>query len=320
VTADGTGTTNSRQLHLATMDRAYARGRRAAWLGVTLNLALGLLKLVAGLLGNCFALVSDAVHSFSDVVTSLAVLLGMRISAKPADSEHPYGHSRAEAIIGLYVAMALAAAGVMVAREALSRIAVEQVMPAWYTLLAAGISVVVKEGLYQYKSRLGRQIHSRAITADAWHHRSDALSSVAVFVGIVISRWTGAWWADGAAALVVAVSIIWAGLSLLKSTMDELMDRQAPDEMLRAVRSIARGVPGVVDVEKLFVRKAGLEYLVDVHIEVEPHLTVMQSHEIAHAVQSTLQSRLPHIHSVLVHIEPAGRRIASGMGGSDQTV
>ena len=294
----------SYRTHLETMQGAYRSGRWAAWLAILTNAGLGVAKLVAGLLGGSFALVSDAVHSFSDVATSFGVLVGMRISARPADAEHPYGHSRAEAIVGLYIAMALAAAGVLVAREALNRFERPHMPPAVYTLIVAGLSVFIKEGLYQYKSRLARRIHSRAIMADAWHHRSDALSSIAVFVGIGLTRWAGLVWADELATLAVAVCILWAAISLMQSSSDELMDRQADEQMVEAVRAAAVVVPEVVLIDKLFIRKAGLEYLVDVHIHVDPELSVKQSHEIAHNVQQAIQQALPHIHSVLVHTEP----------------
>jgi len=302
----------SYQAHVDTMRQAYRRGRWAAWLAILTNSALGVAKLVAGVLGHSFALVSDAIHSFSDIATSLGVLVGMRISARPADAEHPYGHSRAEAIIGLYIAMALAGAGVFVAREAISRLGKPQVMPAGYTLIVVAVAVAVKEALYQYKSRLARRIRSRSLMADAWHHRSDALSSIAVFVGIALVRWTDLAWADEAATLVVAVCILWAGVSLMRSSSDELMDRQADEHLLATVRAAAAAVEGVARVEKLFVRTAGLEYLIDVHVQVDPHLTVAEAHEIAHAAQEAIQRAVPHTHSVLVHLEPHAGEPSSG--------
>lgn len=294
----------SYQAHVDTMDRAYRHGRWAAWAAIVTNATLGIAKLVAGLLGHSFALVSDAIHSFSDIATSLGVLAGMRISARPADAEHPYGHSRAEAIIGLYIAMALAGAGVFVAREAISRLGKPQVIPAGYTLVVVAVAVAVKEALYQYKSRLARRISSRSLMADAWHHRSDALSSVAVFAGIAMVRWTHLAWADEAATLAVAVCILWAAVSLMHTSSDELMDRQADKRLLQTVREVAGAVAGVARVEKLFIRTAGLEYLIDVHVQVDPRLTVAEAHEIAHAAQQAIQHALPHTHSVLVHLEP----------------
>lgn len=295
----------SYQTHLEAMGRAYQQARWASWLALWINAALTIGKLIAGLAGHSLALVSDAINSLGDMITTSGVLIGMRISAWPATARHPYGYSRAEAIIGLYLAMALAGAGVWVGRQGVLDLArPHHETPAWYTLLVAVAVVVIKESLYQYKIRVARQLQSQALKAAAWDHRSDAIAGLAVFVGLALERWAGLWWGDEAATLVVAVTILWAGLSLMHGNISELLDCQADVSFLQEVRDAARNVPGVAAIDKLFARKAGLEYLVDVHVQVDPDLAVRRAHEIGHQVQEAIQHALPHIHSVLVHIEP----------------
>lgn len=308
----------SYRMHLEAMDVAYRQGRWAAWLALGVNAALGVTKLVAGLLGNSFALVSDAVNSFGDLFTTGGVIIGMRLSAKPADREHPYGHSRIEAIIGLYLSLAVAAAGAWIGYEGLQRMGQSPPVPEWYTLLVAAGVVIVKESLYQYKIRVARRLASQSLMAAAWDHRSDAISSTAVFVGLALARWAGVPWGDTAATLVVAVAILWAGVGLMRASAHELMDRQADMDFLDSVRRAAGLVHGVAALDKLFVRKAGLEYLVDVHVEVDPELNVRRAHDIAHEVQEAIQHALPQVHSILVHIEPHGQVGGSSVQRSEE--
>ncbi len=295
----------SYQAHLAAMQEAYGQARWASWLALWVNAALTVGKLVAGLLGHSLALISDAINSIGDMITTSGVLVGMRISAWPATARHPYGYSRAEAIIGLYLAMALAGAGVWVGRQGLLELARPQHLePAWYTLAVAAAVVLIKESLYQYKIRVARRLQSQALRAAAWDHRADAIAGLAVFVGLAVERWAGLWWGDKAATLVVAVTIIWAGVSLMHGSISELLDSQADVGFLQEVRDAAGNVPGVAGIDRLFVRKAGLEYLVDLHVEVDPNLSVERAHDLAHDVQQTIQHALPQIHGILVHIEP----------------
>jgi len=310
----------SYKTHLDAMHKAYGQARWASWLALWINAVLTVGKLVAGLLGNSLSLVSDAINSIGDMVTTSGVLLGMRISAWPATAKHPYGFSRVEAVIGLYLAMALAGAGVWIGREGLLQLHRPESPPEWYTLLVAAAVVVIKESLYQYKIRVARRLQSQALKAAAWDHRSDAIAGTAVLIGIALSRW-GYWWGDGAATLVVAGTIIWAGLSLMHGNISELLDSQADVAFLQEIREAARGAAGVAAIDKVFVRKAGLEYLVDLHVEVDPNLNVERAHEIAHEVQEAIQRALPHIHSILVHIEPhrPERHAEGGPQGEDST-
>jgi cation diffusion facilitator family transporter len=283
----------------------YRRSRRAAFAGLAVSLALGLAKLAGGVWGHSIALLSDAVHSLGDCLTAAAVWGALLWAQQPADREHPYGHTRAEAVAGSNVALLLILSALWVAWEALHTLAEPSPPPEAYTLWIAGASILLSEGLYQFSSRVARQTGSRAVLAAAWDQRLDALGSLAVLVGLALARWAGVHAADHVAALFVAVMILWAGVGLFWGSVHELMDRQAEPEMLDAVRREAQAVPGVWGVEKLLVRKAGLEHLVDIHIEVDPQLSVREGHAIGHAVKDRLLEKLLTVKDVLVHLEPA---------------
>lgn len=292
--------------HAAPKVAIYRDAMRATALGLAINLALGVVKLVGGIVGDAFALVSDSVNSLGDVVTSTVVLGALWIAQRPPDDEHPYGHTRAEAIAGSNVALLVIASALVVAYQALARLGAPHDAPPVWTLWIAGSNVVIKEGLYRYKLRVGRRTQSSAIIAHAWDHRADALSALAVLVGLGLVRVGGPAWliADELAALVVAGAIIWSGAMLFRSSVMELMDVQAAEPLVSQVRATAAGVAGVADVEKLWLRKTGLEYLADIHIEVDPLLTVHEGHRIGHQVKSRLLAEFPTLRDVLVHLEP----------------
>jgi len=285
----------------------YRQARRAAVWGVGLSVGLGVLKLAGGVFGHSSALVSDAVHSFGDALTSIAVWGSLLWAQRPADREHPYGHTRAEAVAGSNVALLLVLSGLGIGWEAATTLGEPSAAPEWYTLAIAALSIVVKEALFRYESRVAHATGSGAVRAAAWDHRLDAVGSLAVLVGLAVSFWGGPAWraADKVAALAVAVVVLWAGGSLFWGSVQELMDRQAGPEVLDEVRREAEAVSGVLGVEKLFVRKTGLEYLVDIHVEVDPELSVREGHGVGHAVKDRLMKRLVTIKDVLVHIEPA---------------
>lgn len=292
--------------HAAPKVAIYRDAMRATALGLVINLALGVVKLVGGIVGDAFALISDSVNSLGDVVTSTVVLGALWIAQRPPDDEHPYGHTRAEAIAGSNVALLVIASALVVAYQALARLGAPHDAPPVWTLWIAGSNVVIKEGLYRYKLRVGRRTQSSAIIAHAWDHRADALSALAVLVGLGLVRVGGPAWlvADELAALVVAGAIIWSGAKLFRSSVMELMDVQAAEPLVSQVRATAAGVAGVADVEKLWLRKTGLEYLADIHIEVDPLLTVHEGHRIGHQVKSRLLAEFPTLRDVLVHLEP----------------
>jgi cation diffusion facilitator family transporter len=295
---------------LPTRPSAYQDATRAAILGLVVNLALGLIKLVGGLAAGSFALLADAVNSLGDVFSSVVVLVALRVAQAPPDAEHPYGHSRAEAIAGSNVALLVILSALYVGYEAIRRLTVTHELPPAWTLWVAGANAVIKEALYRYKMTVGRRTGSSAVIANAWDHRSDAMCSLAVFVGLAIVRVGGPrWiWADEAAAFVVVAMILWTGAALFRKSASELMDVQADDELVKQIRQTAAAVPGVAGIEKLWVRKSGLEFLADMHIEVDPQMSVADGHAIGHDVKDRLLERFPLLRDVLVHLEPAGHR------------
>lgn len=284
----------------------YREVTRAAWLGLVVNLLLGIVKLFAGIIGHSFALIADAVNSIGDVVTTVVVLFALRVAQLPADDEHPYGHTRAEGIAATNVALIVIFSALLVGREAIQRFNSDHAIPPPWTLWIAGANIVIKEGLYQYKMRVGKRTGSAAIIANAWDHRSDALCALAVLIGLAIVRIGGPSfvWADEAASLVIVIAIVWSGIKLFRSSASELMDVQADSEYVDQIRAAALSVVGVEDVETLWVRKSGLEYFADIHIEVDQHLSVAEGHRIGHQVKDHLLESFASLRDVLVHLEP----------------
>ena len=284
----------------------YRDGRRAAAWGIALALGLGLVKVLAGVFGHSLALLSDAVHSLVDAAISGALLGALFVAERPADREHPYGHGRAEALAGAAVALLLMLLAAGIAWAAVASLRDKGPAPETFTLAVAAGCALFQEGMYHYSSRVARRTGSGALMATAWDYRLDALGALAVVVGVTLAKWGGpSWhWADHGAALVVAATVFWVGGGLLRDNIDSLMDRQAGPEVLEAVRSEAAAVPGVRAVEKLRIRKVGLEYLVDIHVEVDPDETVVEGHDIAHKVKDRLIHHVPAVRDVLVHVEP----------------
>lgn len=287
----------------------YRQARKAAGWGIAMSLGLGLAKLLGGVFGHSLALVSDAVHSLVDAAISAALLGALLVAQRPADYEHPYGHARFEAVAGSGVAVLLILLALGIGHEAIGTLDRVGPIPSTYTLFIAMGGAIFQEALYRYDRRVARETGSAALLATAWDYRLDALGGVAVVGGVSLARWGGpSWaWADHAAALVVATTVLWVGGTLLWGNIQDLMDRQADPALLDAVRLEALGVEGVRGVETLRVRKVGLEYLVDIHVEVDPDRTVRDGHAIAHAVKDRVIGQFVPIRDVLVHVEPADR-------------
>jgi cation diffusion facilitator family transporter len=280
--------------------------QRANWIGLLFNFGLGLAKLIGGVLASSFALIADSVNSLGDTITSVIVLYSLKVAQFPADDEHPYGHSRAEGIAALTVSLIIIFSALAVTWETLTRLQGQPELPPAWALWIAGINVLIKEGLYRYKIKVGRRTGSLATIANAWDHRSDALSALAVLTGLAMMRYGGQnlAWADKAAAMIVALAIVWAGVKLFRQSASELLDVQADEEMVCSIRSTAEPIAGVQAVEKLWVRKSGLEYFIDIHLQVEPTMTVQEGHHIGHLVKQRLMAEYPSIRDVLVHLEP----------------
>lgn len=284
----------------------YREAIRAALLGLVVNLTLGIVKLVGGIAGGSFALISDAVNSLGDSLTSIVVLGALWYAQRPADQEHPYGHTRAEAVAASNVALLILISALFVGWEAISRLNTQHDIPPSWTLWIAGANVIIKEALYRYKRRIGQKTGSAAILANAWDHRSDALCSLAVLIGLSIVLWGGpaCIWADEMAALLVVAAIVWSSGLLFRSSVSELLDPQADEQLVAQIRDTALQVPGVRHVETLRVRKTGLEYLADIHIQVDANLTVDEGHRIGHRAKDRLLHEFASLRDVLVHLEP----------------
>jgi cation diffusion facilitator family transporter len=282
----------------------YRESRRAALWGIGVSLALGGVKLLGGLFGHSLALLSDAVHSLVDAAVSAALLAALVLAQRPADREHPYGHGRLEAVAGAGLALILLALATAIAYESLATITVRHAPPAGFTLLIAGGGAFIQEMLYQYVSRVARRTGSAALLATAWDYRLDALGGIGVLVGVALAKWAGWSWADHVAAGLVAATVYWIGGGLLWENVQSLMDRQADPEILEAVKAEALAVPGVLAVEKLRVRRMGIEHIAEIHVQVDGRESVSGGHEIAHAVKDRIMGRLPSISDVVVHIEP----------------
>jgi cation diffusion facilitator family transporter len=284
----------------------YRESRQAALWGIGVSLTLGGVKLLGGLFGHSLALLSDAMHSLVDAVISTALLAALIVAQRPPDREHPYGHGRVEAVAGAGVALVLLALAAAIAYESLSTFAERHAPPAGFTLLIAGGGAIFQELLYRYVSRVARRTGSAALLATAWDYRLDALGGIGVLIGVAMAKWAGWLWADHAAAVLIAGTVLWIGGRLLWENVQSLIDRQADPELLRHIRMEAERVPGVLAVEKLRVRRMGIEYVVEIHIEVDENITVRGGHEIAHAAKALLVKNIPSISDVVVHVEPFG--------------
>jgi cation diffusion facilitator family transporter len=285
---------------------AAGRGMKSAVLGIGVNLALALAKCSAGLLGRSFALVADGVESLADVFSGLVVYFGLKIATKPPDADHPYGHGKAEPMAALAVSLALMAAALGIIHGAVREIIKPSVTPAPYTLVVLAGVLIVKELLFRHVVSVGESIGSIAVRTDAWHHRSDALTSAFAFIGISIALLGGPGWqaADGWAAVCAALVILYNAWRQLRPALLELFDT-APDPNIEAqVRAIARRVPGILGLDKCFVRKMGFQFYVDLHIVVRGDLTVREGHLLSHRVEDEILHAVPQAAEVLVHVEP----------------
>ncbi|MCX6967912.1 MAG: cation diffusion facilitator family transporter [Verrucomicrobia bacterium] len=287
---------------------AHATGQRFALQGMFVNLALAFIKISAGLLGHAYALIADGVESLLDIGSSLVIWSGLKFAAKPPDEEHPYGHGKAEPIAALVVALVVLSTATGLAIQSVREIqAPLQAAPKPFTLVVLVGVVLVKEFLFRRVVQLGDEVGSTALKTEAWHHRSDAITSVAAFIGISIALVGGKGYevADKIAALIACAVIATNGVLLLIPAFLEIMDTAPAKNVSRAIRETARTVHGVREIDKCHVRKMGLEYYVDIHVLVDGNLSVREGHEIAHDVKDRLRAEHPAVRDVLVHIEPA---------------
>jgi len=282
------------------------RSLRATFAGLAVNVVLVAAKFLAGFLGHSQALIADAVESLADIFSSIVVWRGLVVAETPPDEDHPYGHGKAEPLAAATVSVMLLLAAGMIAYHSLRGIVEPRVAPSAWTLLVLVGVIIVKEMLFRFVLREAAQLKSPAVEADAWHHRSDAFTSVAAFIGISIAVLGGKGYenADNWAAMAAACVIALNGWRLLRPAFNDLMDRSPDREVIEHIERIAATIAGVDRVEKCFVRKMGYRLYADMHVEVNPEMTVVRSHEIAHAVKNKVRAEIPAVSDVLVHIEP----------------
>jgi|TARA_R110000737_G_scaffold124916_1_gene157355 cation diffusion facilitator family transporter len=270
------------------------------------NIILASIKGIAGFFGNSYALIADAIESVTDVFSSLLVLLGMKYSKKPADENHPYGHGRIEPLITFLVVGFLITTALFIAHESILNITTPHKAPKSWTLYVLGAIIVWKELSYQFVIRKSKQTNSSSLKADAWHHRSDAITSVAAFIGISIALIMGKGYetADDWAALFGSGFIIYNSYLIFRPALGEIMDENFYDQLILEIRNISSEVEGVVTTEKCFIRKSGFKYHVDLHAVVDGNASVREGHHIAHILKDKLRQELPQLGHILVHIEP----------------
>jgi cation diffusion facilitator family transporter len=285
---------------------ARSRGVWLAQLGLVVNGILALIKLVAGVLGHSYALIADATESFADLFSSLVVWGGVQVANREPDEDHPFGHGKAEALAAAVVGFVLIGAAIGIGLKALQEVVTPHHAPAPFTLAVLVGVVAVKEALFRFVLKGASEIGSTAVAADAWHHRSDAITSAAAFIGISVALIGGEGWeaADDVAALLATGLIAWNGLGVMRPAIDELMDRAPEVGLLQAAAKAALAVPGVRAIEKLRGRKAGARYLLDVHVQADPALSLRDAHSLSGIVKSAIRERLPVVENVLVHMEP----------------
>src|SRR2546421_470652 len=282
-------------------------GARIALIGMLVNVVLAAAKISAGLFGNSYVLIADGIESALDIAGSVVIWGGLKFAARPPDPTHPYGHGKAEPLAAGLVAMGVLLASITLAIQSVREIFTPHHGPAPFTLVVLIVVIVVKESLYRVVIRLGKDVDSTAVKTDAWHHRADALTSVAAFVGISVALIGGEKWysADDWAALFACAVIGTNGVRLLLPALQEMLDTAPRGEIVSKIQQAAASVAGVVNVEKCLVRKMGISFYVDLHVGVEGAISVREGHHIAHLVKDAIKQTDARIADVLVHIEPA---------------
>ncbi|MGI9527231.1 MAG: cation diffusion facilitator family transporter [Weeksellaceae bacterium] len=284
----------------------YQTAKKAIIFSILGNLCLAVIKGLAGFFGNSFALVADAIESLTDVVSSSIALIGLNFAVKPPDDDHPYGHGKIEPLMTFIIVLFLIVATCYIGYESIQNILHPHKPPKAFTLyILAGI-ILSKEIFYRIISKKGKEANSTMIEADAWHHRSDAITSLAAFIGIAVALIMGEGWAsaDDWAALVACAVILYNAYLIFRPALGEILDEHIHDEFIENIRKTSCEVPGVRGTEKCFVRKQGMQYLVDLHLLVNADITVKAGHDISHKVKEKLIETYPDILDILIHIEP----------------
>lgn len=279
---------------------------KATYFSIAGNTSLAIIKGLAGFFGNSYALIADAIESTTDILSSCLVLFGIKYSNKPADDNHPYGHGRAEPLITFLVVGFLITSATIIAYESILNIGTPHDLPKSWTLLVLGSIIIWKEYSFRVVMRRSKETNSSSLKADAWHHRSDAITSVAAFIGITIALVLGKGYesADDWAALFASGFILYNSYLIFRPALGEIMDEHLNDDLIEEIRRVSHEVEGIIDTEKCFIRKSGMKYHVDLHARVDANITVKEGHDLAHLLKDTLRSEIPELGHVLIHVEP----------------
>jgi len=284
----------------------YKAIRKVTLIGMVVNVFLSAAQLIGGFFSNSQALIADGIHTLSDLASDIVVLVAAKIASQDADDDHPYGHGRFETVATVILGLALAGVAVGIAINAFARITNPETLmqPEPFALLFAALAIISKEGLYQYTMVVAKQVSSKMLQANAWHHRSDAISSVMVALGVAGSIFLEIPWLDAAAAILVAVMIFYMGVRLILDSTIELVDTALEPEKMKEIRGFISAVEGVEQTHMLRTRKMGNNVLADVHIQVNSYLSVSEGHYIAENVMQKLRKKFPEMHDITVHIDP----------------
>lgn len=279
---------------------------RTTYFSIIGNTSLALIKGLAGFFGNSYALIADAIESTTDIFSSLLVLFGLKYAKRPADENHPYGHGKIEPLITFLVVAFLVTSATIIAYESIQNIQTPHKIPKPWTLIVLGCIILWKEISYRIVLKKSRETNSSSLKADAWHHRSDAITSIMAFIGISIALIFGKGYetADDWAALFASAFILYNSYLIFRPALGEIMDEHLYDDLLEEIREESIKVKGVVGTEKCFIRKAGMKYHVDLHAIVDGEISVKEGHDIAHNLKDFLRNEIPNLGHVLIHIEP----------------
>ena len=279
---------------------------KATYFSIIGNTSLAIIKGLAGYLGNSYALIADAIESTTDIFASILVLFGLKYASRPADENHPYGHGRAEPLITFLVVGFLITSATIIAYESILNIGTPHSLPSPYVILVLLPIIVWKEISFQIVLKKSKETNSSSLKADAWHHRSDAITSIAALIGISTALIGGNGYesADDWAALFASGFILYNSYLIFRPALGEIMDEHKYDEQVEMIRKVSHDVHGIVDTEKCFVRKAGMKFHVELHARVDANITVKEGHELAHILKDTLRNEIPELGHVLIHIEP----------------
>lgn len=279
---------------------------KATYFSIVGNSCLAIIKFLAGFFGNSYALIADAIESTTDIFASFLVLFGIKYSNKPADNNHPYGHGRAEPLITFLVVGFLITSATIIAYESIINIQIAHDLPKSWTLYVLGAIIVWKEYSFRLVMKRSIESNSSSLKADAWHHRSDAITSIAAFIGIATALILGKGYesADDWAALFASGFIIYNSYLIFRPALGEIMDEHLYDDIVDEIRKVALTVTGIIATEKCFIRKAGMKYHVDLHAIVNGKISVKDGHDLSHKLKDTLRYEIPELGHVLIHIEP----------------